>query len=159
MCVLWSGWSDSARVISCDPSGGSIHHGSSDVQIWWHQSDLTHQSVLGGMHDYIWRLGLRPDTFVKNWNAPPTKSATRSWFHDHLLVPTGRIGPEGSAEIRGGSEGRAVSFLFFFKGCLVPKKILQYSSHRIIGHMHGTLNAVEKINKNIIQLITTRWIF
>ena len=33
-----------------------------------------------------------------------------------------------------------------FRGCLVPKKILQYPLHQIFGHMHKVLNVVEKKN-------------
>ena len=36
-------------------------------------------------------------------------------------------------------------FVYLLRPCLVSKKIAQYPSHRIFGHMHEALNVVEKI--------------
>ena len=49
----------------------------------------------------------------------------------------------------------AVHSVFFFEKlqcvCLVQKKkIAQYLSHQIFGHMHGALNAIEKITNDTV---------
>jgi len=43
-----------------------------------------------------------------------------------------------------------IIFLDQLRPWLVPKFFLRYSSHRIFGHMHGALNAIEKIINYIV---------
>ena len=40
--------------------------------------------------------------------------------------------------------------------CLVSKNFQDFPSHRIFGHMHRTLNTVEKITNYTVQLEMTR---
>ena len=39
------------------------------------------------------------------------------------------------------------NWAYWHNKCLVPKKIQDFPSHQIFGHMHGALNIVKKINQ------------
>ena len=50
-------------------------------------------------------------------------------------------------------------YILIPRPCLGLKIFCQYPSHRIFGHMHEGLNAVEKITNYTVKLISTSWIF
>ena len=67
------------------------------------------------------------------------------------------IGEEASNFVftSGRTTSEPVSIYDVLRPSLVPKKILQYSSHQMFGHIHKALNAVEKITNYTVKLIST----